>query len=194
MTDPASAVASQLRNITAATGRNTDDWYRLVVDTGLTKHGEILAYLKREHGLTHGNANALTHHIRQRATGGPKPAEDLLDAQYAGRKAALRPIHDELVTIARALGDDVTVTVNKTSVSLRRAKQFALIQAPSASRVELGLNLRDVTPTPRLHPTTGMCTHHITLTEPADIDDETARWLQAAYEQGTSDRHAEPES
>src|SRR5438552_14880626 len=48
---------SQVRNIEARYGRSIDDWTSLIKATGLTRHGEIVATLKRDHGLTHGAAN-----------------------------------------------------------------------------------------------------------------------------------------
>jgi hypothetical protein len=182
MPDPQAATATQLRNIERDTGRTIGQWAGEIAAAGLTKHGEIIAYLKRHHGLTHGNANALAHQARQRQAGGPTPDEQLLDAQYAGAKATLRPIHDEILLVARALGD-VEVSVKKTAVSLRRAKQFALVEARSAKRVRLGLNLPGFEPTARLVATTGMCTHAIDLTDIDDVDDEVASWLRTAHQQ-----------
>lgn len=183
MTDPDAALASQLRNIERSTGRTLAEWAGVVASTGLTKHGEIVTLLKREHGLTHGNANTLARKIRERAAGAPPTGAEQLDAQYSGAKAALRPIHDELMLVARALGDDVDVAVKKTGVSLRRSKQFALVEAASARRVQLGLNLRAVAPTARLRTMTGMCTHATDLTDVDDIDDEVVGWLRTAYDQ-----------
>jgi hypothetical protein len=183
MTNPEAAAATQIRNIEQATGRTVTQWQSLLAGTGLAKHGQIVGYLKSEHGLTHGNANALAHKVRELSAGGPAPADDLLAAQYKGTKAALKPIHDELVTAAQALGDDVTVSIKKTGVSLRRSKQFALIEAPSSKRVELGLHLRDTAPAARLREAGGMCTHKVTLTDAAEVDDEVVTWLRAAYDQ-----------
>ncbi|WP_260478702.1 DUF4287 domain-containing protein [Kibdelosporangium aridum] len=183
MTNPEAAAATQIKNIERATGRTVPQWHTLVAGTGLTKHGQIVSYLKTEHGLTHGNANALAHKIRELAAGGPASANDLLEAQYRGTKAGLRPIYDELVLSAQALGDDVTVSIKKTGVSLRRSKQFALIEPKSAKRVELGLNLEQTPPTDRLRAAGGMCTHRVALTDVAEVDDEVAGWLRAAYEQ-----------
>lgn len=182
MSDPDAALATQLRNIEKATGRTTGQWAAVIAATGLAKHGQIVSFLKTEHGLTHGNANTLAH-VARRETEPPSTDDDLLDAQYRGAKAALRPIYDEIVVTTRALGDDVTVSVKKTGVSLRRAKQFALVQAPSAQRVQLGFNLRDVAPTSRLRAATGMCSHTVDLTDIDDVDDEIAGWLRTAYEQ-----------
>ncbi|MBB5874587.1 putative transport protein [Allocatelliglobosispora scoriae] len=183
MPDPAAALASQLRNIEQGTGRSTVQWAALINATGLAKHGQIVSFLKSEHGLTHGNANTLAHAVREHQAGGPPPESDLLDAQYQGAKSALRPVYDEVVAVARALGDDVTVTVQKTGVSLRRHKQFALVQAPSSRHVQLGLNLKDTPATPRLQALSGMCSHRVHLTDVDDIDDEVAGWLRLAYGQ-----------
>lgn len=182
MVDVEAATASQLRNIEESTGRSVREWSAVVSKAGVTRHSEIVAYLKSTHGLTHGNANLLARKAREEAEGGPPGAGDLLEAQYSGAKQALRPIYDKAVGAARALGDDVDVVVQKTGVSLRRRKQFGLIQAPSAKRVELGLNLPGSEPTERLQASSGMCTHRVNLTDPSDLDEEVIGWLTASYE------------
>ena len=141
MPDPAAATASQVRNIEQATGLSMADFAREVEARGIEGHARIIAFLKAEHGLSHGNANAVAHRVRELAAGGPSPADDLLEAQYAGPKAALRPIYDRLRGVAEDLGPDVEVLVQKTGVAFRRRRQFGLVQAPSAKRVTLGLNL-----------------------------------------------------
>lgn len=182
MTDPEQAAQNQLRNIERDTGRSVSAWAE-VVRTGVTgdRHGEVVAYLKTEHGLTHGNANALAHAVRALATG-PVSDDELLAQQYAGPKAALLPTYEEILAIARGLGDDVVVSVKKTGVSLRRRKQFALVEAPSSRRVRIGFNLAGTPPTDRLRPATGMCTHSVDVTDPDDVDDEIATWLRQAYQ------------
>ena len=182
MTDVQAQKATQLANIEQATGHSIAHFATEVESAGLERHGQIVAHLKSTHGLTHGNANALAHAVRERLAGGPPAADDLLGAQYAGAKEALRPIHDAVVAQARALGDDVEVVVQKTGVSLRRAKQFALVQAPSAKRVQLSLNLDATPPGGRVVEAGGMCTHRADLTSIDDVDHEVAGWLAAAYE------------
>lgn len=119
---------------------------------------------------------------RQHLAGG-RPSDDaLLDAQYAGGKAALRPILDAVLARAADLGADVSVVVQKTGVSLRRAKQFALVQVPSAKRVQLSLNLDATPPGDRVQETTGMCSHRTDLTDVMDVDDEVGGWLASAYD------------
>lgn len=181
MTDPRAASATQLANIEAATATTVSQWTSRARDVGVSKHGDIVKWLKTDHKLTHGNANALAHAIRQHEAGGPAAAGDLVNAQYRGGKAGLRPVHDRLVALAGELGDDVEVVVQKTGVSLRRRRQFALIEVPSAQRVRLGLNLKGVEPTERLRAAGGMCSHAVELVDLDAVDDEVRGWLAQAY-------------
>ena len=181
-TDPTAQAEAQLRNIEEALGKTAADVADEVARQGIDRHSEVVAFLKAAHGLTHGNANLLAHVVRKRLAGGPQPSEDLLAAQYAGPKAALLPAYNTLSSVAESLGSDVVKVVQKTGVSFRRKKQFALVQAPSAKRLRLGLNL-DATPDdPRIVATSGMCTHSVDLTSPEAVDADVAGWIRAAYD------------
>lgn len=182
MSDPRSQSETQLRNIEQATGITLAEYASAVRDRSLDKHGQIVAFFKAEHGLTHGNANALAHFVRDELAGGRKSDDDLLAAQYAGPRAVLRPIYDQLVAIALSLGDDVVTVVQKTGVSFRRQKQFAVVTAVSSKRVQLGLNLDQTPDDDRIVETTGMCTHRVDLVNPGEIDDLLTSWIAAAYQ------------
>jgi predicted transport protein len=107
----------------------------------------------------------------------------LLDAQYAGAKTALRPIYERLRDLALGLGPDVEVLVQKSGVALRRRRQFGLVQAASAKRVALGLNLPDLPASPRVIATPGaMCAYRVDLAAVDEVDPDVAGWLAAAYE------------
>ena len=183
MTDPAAATETQLRNITAATGMTVADYAAALTPYGPLPHGKLVAVLKSDFGLTHGNANLIATRVRELTAGGPAPSEDLLEAQYRGARAALRPIHDRLVASARGFGPDVTVVVQKTGVSLRRRTQFGVIQAASATRVQLGLNLAATPADPRITATTGMCSQRVDLTSLDAVDATVLGWLHAAYDE-----------
>lgn len=66
-------------------------------------------------------------------------------------------------------------------MTFRRSKQFVLVQAPSAKRVQLSLNLDATPPGGRVESTTGMCTHNADITDLGEIDDEVEAWIKAAY-------------
>ncbi len=181
MTDLKPQTATQLRNIEETSGLTVSDFAASITEAGLDKHGKMVAFLKSEHGLTHGNANLIAHLVRERLAGGPPLASDLLEAQYAGAKSALRPIYDELAAIAESLGEDVEKVIQKTGVSFRRSRQFALIQAPSSKRIQLGLNLETTPRGGRIVEMSGMCTHKVNLTDASEVDDEIAGWIAQAY-------------
>ncbi|HLQ36755.1 MAG TPA: DUF4287 domain-containing protein [Planctomycetota bacterium] len=175
---PEQIVQQMLANMQAKTGRSLEQWLQLARGSGGSKHGEIVGLLKREHGLGHAYANL----VAQRALGAPASAEQLLRAQYQGVRAALKPIHDSLVAAAKRLGADVEVSVKKTGVSLRRARQFALIQPATNTRIDLGLKLDGVPFAGRLDrwPNT-MCSHRVRLATKAEVDRQLLGWLAKAY-------------
>ena len=183
MSDPAAQAAKQLANIEASTGMTLARFTAAVRKTGLDKHGKIVAHLKSEYGLTHGNANLLAMRIREELAGGPADPDELLSAQYAAGKAALLPIYEALAAVAGDLGADVDRVVRKTGVSFRRKRQFALVQAPSAKRVRLGLKLDHTPDDARVKEVSGMCSHQVDLSDPAEVDADVRAWIRTAYEQ-----------
>ena len=92
---------------------------------------------------------------------------------------------DELLALAQGVGSDVEVAPKKAYVSLRRSKQFALVQPSTTTRLDLGPCLKDVAPDGRLEASgsfNAMCTHRVRIASPQDIDATVKRWLRAAYD------------
>jgi hypothetical protein len=179
------AVQTQIENIQKRTGKSLDELYAVIRDSGLAKHGEIRDMLKRDLGMGHGDANTLVHtwFKAQEGEGGTAPATGVLDGLYAGPKAALRPIHDRLMEHIRTFGA-FEEAPKKTYVSLRRKKQFAMIGPATKTRVEVGLNMKNVAPTSRLNalPPGGMCQYKVNVTDPAEVDAELIGWIRQAYD------------
>lgn len=187
MTDINAAEQSQWRNLEQSSGKTQAQWLELANQQTFTKHSELVNWLKTEFGLGHGNANLIAHRAKEVAAGGEPTAEDLVAAQYAGAKATLKPIYDVLVTYLQSLGTDVELSPKKTYVSVRRNKQFALIQPSTATRLDLGLNLKQTEPVGKLEASgsfNAMCSHRIRLGSVADIDAEVKHWLAEAYSRG----------
>ena len=83
-----------------------------------------------------------------------------------------------------SLGKDVEIAPKKNNVSIRRSKQFALLQASTGSRLDLGLILKGVKPTDRLEASgsfNAMFTHRVRLSEKKNIDAELKTWIRQAY-------------
>lgn len=177
MASPEEMAQSMINNMPEKTGKALAQWLNIVKSSGLEKHGEIVKMLKTEHGMTHGYANLVSQKARD--TG---EEVDLVAAQYAGAKADLRPIYEALLTHVKSLGSDVEVAPKKSSVSLRRKKQFALITPATKTRIDLGFALKGEDPVGRLESYNAMCSHRIRLETITDIDDEVKTWLQTAYD------------
>ncbi len=179
--DVASELANMAVNLEQKTGRSMSEWIEVVLASGKAQHGEMLSYLKEQHGLTHGYANLVAHAAREKAAGGPVGEEDLVTAQYVG-KEGLRPIYESLIKVVSKFGDDVELAPKKAGVSLRRSKQFALIEPTTRTRIDIGINVKDMAPTDRLKAVGGMCTHKVGVTSLDQVDHELIAWLREAYE------------
>ncbi|HSL47259.1 MAG TPA: DUF4287 domain-containing protein, partial [Anaerolineales bacterium] len=140
------AMQTQLDNIQKKTGKPLDELKSIVGKSGLSKHGEIRDYLKRELGLGHGDANALVHAVQlsdgQRAAEG-KSTDQVLDEIYTGGKAHMRPIHEKLMKEIDKFGE-FEIAPKKGYVSLRRKKQFVMIGPKTSTRFEVGINAKDL--------------------------------------------------
>ena len=182
---PEDMAATMVANMKDKTGRTLDQWLAIAKQTGAEKHGHVVKALKTDHGLTHGYANLVAHMLLQSDAGSQASAGiDLVAAQYAGPKASLRPIYDAVIKAASALGKDVEIAPKKTYVSLRRNKQFALVQPSTRTRVDLGINLKNEPATARLEKAgsfNAMVSHRVRLESPADVDNELRAWLKKAW-------------
>ncbi|GAA4969097.1 DUF4287 domain-containing protein [Yinghuangia aomiensis] len=62
MADQVKGPASYFPSIEKKYGRPVAEWIDLIHSSPLTKHMELVAWLKTEHDLGHGHANALVAH------------------------------------------------------------------------------------------------------------------------------------
>ena len=188
MADLAAALASQLKNIEKRTGKSLGELAKLVKDSGLTKHSEIRDMLKTKLGMGHGDANTLVHHVQlpdgaSAAAASGASVDEVVAGFYAGPKAALRPIHDKVMAAIAKFGA-FEIAPKKNYLSLRRKKQFAMVGPATHTRVEVGLNMKDVSATDRLEalPPKGMCDYRVKLTDVAQVDAELIAWIRKAYD------------
>jgi predicted transport protein len=167
------------------TGKSLEEWGEILSTSGLEIHGQMMKLLKGDYGVSHGYANTIVLIYRQRAAGGALKEDDLVAAQYAGPKATLKPIFEAIIMATSNFGSDVEISPKKTYVSLRRNKQFAIVQAATKTRVDLGLNLKGVEAGDRLEGGVvfgGMCSHKVRFFEVGEVDEQVVDWLRQAYD------------
>lgn len=182
---PEEIEAAMIAGLKEKTGKTIDQWVAIVKKSKLEKHGEIVSMLKADHELGHGYANLITHYARGGVPAAGAGAGDLVAAQYAGAKAGLLPVYEALIGGIRKFGGDVEVSPKKTYVSLRRSKQFALIQPSTATRIDVGINLKGTPAAGRLEASgsfNSMVSHRVRVESKADVNAELLGWLKKAYE------------
>ena len=183
-----------IASLKATTGRSLDEWLALVAKKGPKDEAGRREWLKTEHGL---GTNAAWW-IAERSfgkgleAGDPalylKAAQADVEAMFAGKRAALRPLYDALLKLGLAAGKDVKACPCKTMVPLYRHHVFAQIKPATQTRIDFGLALGDTKKTPkRLIDTGGFAkkdriTHRFEISTLGDIDAEVKRWLKTAYD------------
>ncbi|MEP0264689.1 DUF4287 domain-containing protein [Dokdonia sp.] len=174
------ALQTMINNMPEKTGKSLDQWKVVLKTMSFSKHSEAVNFLKKEHQVTHGFANTIVTLSKEENN----TPTDLVEAQYKGKESLL-PIYEQLLTVVKGFGEDVVITPKKTSVSIIRKKQFALIKPATKTRIDLGLKLKDTPITERLEnsgPFGTMCTHRVKLSNSSEVDDELISWLQEAYQ------------
>ena len=180
------ATQTQLDNIQKKTEKSLAELAEVIRKSGLTRHGEIRDYIKRELGLGHGDANTLVHAVLQsdgeRAAEG-KSGDQVLDEIYSGAKGHMRPIHEKLMKEISRFGA-FEIAPKKGYVSLRRKRQFAMIGPKTNTRFEVGINAKELKKNARLleQPKGSMCNYIVNLADPKEVDSELVAWIRSAYE------------
>ena len=179
------ALANQLANIEKNTGKSLEKWTALIKSSGFEKHGELVSFLKEKHGFTHGNANTLVHFAKKSHAGSTDNKDDLVEEQYKG-KEELREWYKRIMKDISKFGKDIEVSPKKAYVSLRRKKQFAIIQPSTKNRLDVGLNIKGSPPEGIAEPSgnwNAMCTHRIKVENAGMLNSSLISLIRKAYEQ-----------
>jgi predicted transport protein len=179
------AYATQIANIEKNSGKKLKEWIAIVNKSGFAKHGELVNFLKEKHGFTHGNANTIVHYAKQSHAGAPENDTDWIAEQYKG-KEKLKPWYDQIMTDVNKLGKDIEISPKKAYVSLRRKKQFAIIQPSTKDRLDVGLNIKGVAPSGTMEKGAqwnAMCTHRVRVEDKKMINKDLIAWIKKAYDQ-----------
>ncbi len=130
------ALATQLANIEKRSGKSLAQLSKIIINSGLAKHGERVAMLKATLNMGHGDANAMAHyaakseqvHADVQASNAAADVavaapEQVLDGLYTGANAALRGSMTSYCSKCR----------NSALLKQRRKKPTSAIGATSSS-------------------------------------------------------------
>jgi Domain of unknown function (DUF5655)/Domain of unknown function (DUF4287) len=188
-------VQKWIADLKPKTGRTLDEWIALARKDGPKDDPSRRAWLKSKHKLGTNSAWWISERVDGKGGEEDSPEKYLATAvfyveeQYAGKKSALRPIYDEILSLAKSMGHDVKACPCKTIVPLYRNHVFAQLKPTTNSRLDLGLcftTYKGKLPA-RLIDTGGRAkkdriTHRIELTSTSQIDPDLKKWLRAAYD------------
>jgi hypothetical protein len=184
-----------LENLPEKTGRPLDEWVKILTTSGPAGEKDRSRWLKTEYGLG-GTTAALITNVAAKSSPENYDESSYLDAavryvedMYADRKSHLRPIHDALIELALALGDDVRISPCRTMVPIYRNHVIAQVAPSTLKLVDFGLALKGASESApeRLQETGGLergdrITHRFRLSDVSGIDTAVKHWLRTAYE------------
>lgn len=179
-----------LRRLEDKTGRSLAEWVELAQSQGPADEKARAAWLRSEFRLGRHTATWLA--ARSVGRGRRYDADAIVDTLFSGRRAALRPLYEAVLSACLSLGRDVTVTPCKSAIPIRRRRVFAEILPSTRTRLDIGLALGPgpgPTPQPasaRLEPRSSArrdarITHRVSLHDLSEVDAQLVGWLQLAY-------------
>lgn len=171
-------------SLKAKTGKGLDEWVAAARAARIAGHMALVNHLKSEHGLGHGYANMIVH-AANKSSALSQDDDVLVDAAFEGARAHWRPLYDRLIAQVQAFGGDVELAPKKGYVSLRRKKQFALLQPSTKDRFDIGLALKGEEPAGRLELAgswNAVVSHRMRVAAGEEAGDDVAGWLRAAYD------------
>ncbi len=191
-------MADWVESLPQKTGRSLEQWIKHIAKDGPKDEKARREWLAKEYKL----GTNTCWWLAEKATHPEKIAEDTpegylkvapgyVEAQYAGKKAALRPIYDRLLALGLKVGKDAKACPCQTMVPLFREHVFAQIKATTNTRVDLGLALGKFTPESKIPKgiidTGGKAkkdriTHRIPISSVDEVDAFVEKWLKVAYD------------
>ena len=79
---PEDMAAAMVANMKEKTGKTLPQWTKIAKGAKVEKHGQLVKWLKEEHGLTHGYANLIAHKTLKSDAGSQEG--DLVSAHESG--------------------------------------------------------------------------------------------------------------
>lgn len=186
--------AAMIEASPAKTGRSLAQWLQELEQRGPGADDARRSWLRSSHKLSVSHADLIVERAAGRGVEDTDPqaylaaAAQYVEAMYAGPKAGLRPLHDQLLREALVRHADLKACPCRTIVPIYRRHVIAQIKPTTRTRVDFGLALKGAQEVPpaRLIATGGLekgdrITHQFRISDLADIDAEVWQWFEIAY-------------
>ena len=179
--EPKDMMAAVTDSMAERSGRTVESWVEAVQGSGVDPLDQLAVrrWLKEVHGIPQ-NSQWTIAFAAAEAAGWKRPStEGYADELYSGAKAALRPLHDAVVDLALAQGDDAEAQGRSTYIPVVRKSQFAAVAPGPRGTLRVGLRYRGAVPDDdRVEPAKGFAqaTHWVHL--PGDTDPDAVGWLE----------------
>ncbi len=176
------------------TGRSLDEWCKFIQTEGPSDLAARRDWLKSKQKLGTNTAWWLAERAAGEPTWDESPeaylaiAPKYVDTMFAGAKAALRPIGEALMHLAKEVAADIKLCPCETVIPFYRNHVIAQIKPSTRTRIDFGLSLgKEVPFTARLKDTGGLAkkdriTHKVEITRLEEIDAPVKKWLRMAYD------------
>ncbi len=186
-------VQKWIESLPEKTGHSMEEWIEIIQQHGPKSEKERRVWLKERYNLGTNSAWWLAERADGKGSEEDSPeaylqqAEIYVEEMFAGAKASLWPIYDELLKIGLNVGNDVKACPGKTIVPLYRNHVFAQLKPTTRTRLDLGLALGSMKASARLIDTGGFekkdrITHRIPISSLEEIDEEVKHRLKIAYD------------
>ena len=133
--EPQDMMAAVTDSMAERTGRTLDDWVDAVQTSGVDPLDQkaVRRWLKDVHGVPQNSQWAIAFAAAE-AAGWERPStQGYADQLYSGAKASLRPLHDAVVELALAQGDDAEAQGRGTYIPVVRKSPVRAGRCASAS-------------------------------------------------------------
>lgn len=188
--EPADMMAAVADGLERRTGRSLPQWLVAVRGAGLDPLDQLAVrrWLAAEHGVPQNSQWAIADAAAREVGWRPPDVEEATDSLYSGAKAGLRPLHDAIVEMTHALGEDIEAQPRGTYIPLVRRTQFLVLAPGPRGTLRVGFRFRGEVPDDdrlSVARSFGQATHWL-LVEPDALDADLLTLeplIACAYEQ-----------
>ena len=172
-----------VEGLEASTGKRLKEWMTIMDQVGLSKHNEMLAHMKKEHGFNHMQANFLTYIHKNDGKPVYSSGDDATAALFA-KKEAWRPIYDKLADLISSNVADTQFIPKKGYMSISGKREYAVARIMT-KEIRVGMDLGEKPFDDYVQKGKGLgamprISHMVVVKEEADLNGDLVALLQEA--------------